>query len=144
MLIAILRYRREKLFIEIRNPKKSKDFIISCFHREKNKRIKIGRLEYMLKVSRANAIPTEIYIDDMDIEKKFQCKGYGKILMNFCKGIAQASNLPIRLYSLEEVIGFYKKCGFKSESLDSQDMIWTPNRILRSDKCGKDRTKKRK
>lgn len=133
MLIAILKYKGKRLFIEFLNPKKSKDYNFSCFHREKNKRIPIGILEYTLKTN-------EIYLDNMDVKIKFQRKGYGRILVNFLKGIAQASNLPIRVFSLSDVIGFYKKCGFKPEAQDSQDMIWKPNR--RKGNVGNNKSKK--
>lgn len=129
MLIAILKYKGKKLFIEFLNPKKSKEYNISCFRREKNRRIPIGILEYTLKAN-------EIYIGNMNVKIKFQRKGYGRILINFVKGIAQASNLSIRVFSLSEVIGFYKKCGFKSEVQDSQDMIWGKRNV------GNNKTKK--
>lgn len=128
MIIATLKYRKQTLFIEFLNPKKGKDFSFSCFHRKKNKRIPVGILEYSLKSTKRNAVPIEIYVDNMDVYPPFQRKGYGRILLNFCKGIAQASNLRIRLYSLSDVVGFYKRCGFKSEEEDCQDMVWKPRR----------------
>jgi GNAT superfamily N-acetyltransferase len=130
LIIAIFQKRGKKLYITFSPHNNStrqteKEYKLTAYHKEDHKRRKeVGELEYTLKVNK-NGIPKEIHVDDIDIREHLWNKGYGRILMNFCQGIAQASNLKITLFSLGDVVGFYKKCGFHSACKDSQDMSWS-------------------
>lgn len=127
MIITVMWYKGKKLFITLSPSKlgREREFKITCYQKEVGKsRKRIGKLEYTLKESR-NGIANEIHIDGMNVEKAYRMKGYGRILMGFAQGIAQASKLEITLFSFGDVVGFYKKCGFHPECQDSQDMIWS-------------------
>ena len=129
LIIAILKKRGKKLYIDFSSIKpktkqSKRDFTLTAYHREDHKkREEVGSLEYTLKVNK-DGIPKEIHIDNIDVSEDLHKKGYGRILMGFCQAIAQASGLNITLFSLGDVVGFYKKCGFHPACKASQDMIW--------------------
>lgn len=129
MIIAIFQKRGKKLYITFSQQKNQtspteKEYELTAYHKEDQKRREeVGDLKYTLKVNK-NGIPKEIHVDDIDIREHLWNKGYGRILMNFCQAIAQASNLKVTLFSLGDVVGFYRKCGFHSACKDSQDMTW--------------------
>jgi N-acetylglutamate synthase-like GNAT family acetyltransferase len=131
MIIAMIKKRGKKLIItlspyNVHPNQKEKEFKISAFYKE-TKKIEVGDLEYSILMKK-DGFPKEIHVNNIDVVEKLQKKGYGKILMGFCQAIAQASGLRITLFSLADVVGFYRKCGFHSACRGSQDMIWYPRK----------------
>jgi GNAT superfamily N-acetyltransferase len=131
LIIAILKKSNKKLYINLSpyNIQKSteKEFKLTAYYKENHKkREEVGDLEYTLKIK--DGFIRRIHVDNMDVAEHLQKKGYGRILISFCQAIAQASNLKITLFSLIDVVGFYKKCGFHPECKDSQDMVWFPKK----------------
>jgi N-acetylglutamate synthase-like GNAT family acetyltransferase len=126
LIIAILK-KRGQLYIDLSSYNKGSkelEFKISAYYKEDHKKKEeVGDLEYTLKVNK-NGIPKEIHVDNIDVREPLWKKGYGRILMSFCQAIAQASNLKVTLFSLGDVVGFYRRCGFNPACKDSQDMIW--------------------
>lgn len=56
-------------------------------------------------------------IDDLIVAKEFQCKGYGKLLLNFAVSLMQSKNIsPITLHVADwnqNAVNLYLKNGFK-------------------------------
>lgn len=129
LIIAVIKRGRKKLYISLSpynvQPKRvEREFKLTAYYKENHKkREEVGDLEYTLTL-KENGFIKEIHVENMDVSEHLQKKGYGKILMGFCQGIAQASDLRITLFSLADVVGFYKKCGFHPECKESQDMVW--------------------
>ena len=132
MIIAIFKRGKKKLYINLSpynvQPKRvEREFKLIAYYKENHKkREEVGDLEYTLTLK--DGFIKEIHVDNMDVSEHLQKKGYGKILMGFCQGIAQASDLRITLFSLGDVVGFYRRCGFHPECKDSQDMVWYPKK----------------
>jgi GNAT superfamily N-acetyltransferase len=144
LLIAILKHKRKKLYIDLKPLEKkfleakNLEFQISAYQREEGKRkLTVGHLEYTVRIANKNktGIPCEIYIDNIDVIRSLRNKGYGRIIIGFAQAIAQASELKLILFSFGDVVGFYKKCGFHSVIPESQDMVWYPKK--RKKKHGK-------
>jgi predicted GNAT family acetyltransferase len=91
---------------------------------------------------------TQITITDVNVDEKFQMRGYGRIMLKVVMRYAQEKKKPIYLYSLEDVVPFYEKLGFcrikkwtgaceifiknlnpekpEEKQIDDADMIWIP------------------
>lgn len=133
MIIAIIKRGKKKLYINlspynVRPKQPSREFKLVAYYKEcHKKREEVGDLEYTLTLKKDGFVE-EIHVDNIDVPEHLQNKGYGRLLMSFCQSIAQASNLKITLFSLVDVVGFYKKCGFHSEHKGSQDLAWYPRK----------------
>lgn len=83
----------------------------------------------------------KIYVDDFNVDDKFQRTGYGSIMMDVIKGLSRFTKKPIHLYSVGYSLTFYTKMGFvsaldpqmrerlcikKGSSVKENDLIWIP------------------
>ena len=97
---------------------------------------------------------TQITITDLNVDEKFQMKGYGRIMLKVIMRYAQEKKKPIYLYSLEDIVPFYEALGFcrikkwtgtceifiknlnpenpKEQQIDDTDMVWVPKNKKRA------------
>lgn len=54
----------------------------------------------------------QLSISDITTTRRYRRKGYGNIMMHILMGVARSKKVPIYLYSLSDVVGFYEKLGF--------------------------------
>jgi len=93
---------------------------------------------------------TQITVTDVNVDDKFQRKGYGRIMMKAVMRYAQEKKKPIYLFALEDSVPFYEAMGFcrvkswkgeckifiknlnpkksRNKQIDDTDMIWVPKR----------------
>jgi len=97
---------------------------------------------------------TQIYISDLDTHKRHRRCGYGRLIMDYMKFLAEVLQKPIILYSVDTSAKFYEKLGMEclssakmkrkiiiiNESPDYKhtwnkaDFIWIPNCLKRKKK----------
>jgi GNAT superfamily N-acetyltransferase len=115
---------------------------------------RIGKMLFLVE-------DTHIHVGDITIDKKYRLQGYGRMLINTIKGIAQYFNKPIHLISYLNKIPFYEKMGFNSlteiynrnwiingtkinvknfnpdkpiiNQISNCDMLWVPDNIIECD-----------
>jgi hypothetical protein len=115
-----------------------------------NNRTRVGDLKFLID-------ETQIIVSDLTIVDENQLQGYGCLLLNAIKGVAQHYKKPIYLISNPDKIRFYEKMDFFSmnilvtyswfysgvkvniknlnpdkpikEQISIIDMLWIPNNI---------------
>jgi hypothetical protein len=101
--------------------------------------VKVGKVGFTISNEK-------IYVDDFNVDDKFQRTGYGSIMMDVIKGLSRFTKKPIHLYSIGYSLTFYAKMGFvsvldpqmrerlcikKGSSVKENDLIWIPENIQR-------------
>lgn len=56
----------------------------------------------------------KIYVDTLDVDEEFQRMGYGTLIIDIIKGIAELLEKPIHIYSINHSYPFYESQGFVS------------------------------
>jgi hypothetical protein len=96
---------------------------------------------------------TQIRVTDVSTEETYQKCGYGRLLFDALKCIAQQKKMPLLLWSSSEGIPFYEKLGLLhldnpevqekvifgnlktneeiSSKIDEDDFVWIPNHLSR-------------
>ena len=83
-------------------------------------RIKVAHMAFLID-------ETQVLVADLTVINEKQLQGYGCLMMNAIKGVAQFFKKPIYLIAYPEKILFYEKMGFFSMSALTQDSLgeWT-------------------
>jgi hypothetical protein len=95
---------------------------------------------------------TQILVSNVNTEGVYQKCGYGRLLFDALKCIAQQKRLPLVLDSLDDAVPFYEKIGMLhlnnpevqklvifgnvkkkdyAEEIDNDDFVWIPKRLKR-------------
>jgi hypothetical protein len=56
---------------------------------------------------------THIYISDVDTASRHKRCGYGRLMMEYMMFVAEMTQMPIFLYSVDSSVGFYEKLGME-------------------------------
>jgi len=78
--------------------------------------------------------PTRIVVTDLEVGRRHQRRGYGRMMIRVLQAYASELHVPIELLSVRTSMVFYKKCGFKHNPKcprEKQELVWTPRRRKR-------------
>lgn len=80
-----------------------------------------------------------IHCTDVNVTEEFQKNGYGRLMMKTICAYAKELNLPVTLFSVDDAVSFYKKCGFvrNPKETSAQDLIWYPRKQSKRKKVKK-------
>lgn len=106
--------------------------------------IKLFKYDEIVVDSHFSFNKTAVWITWIETKPHFRKCGYGRLVIDFYKSLCKIMRVPLFLSSLDDVIEFYEKLGFrrvieikekfevienKKYSWDEYDYVWLPSEI---------------